>query len=147
MNRKERLAAAILVATLAAGIVMDIVGRQTGEEMSGLTGVATGPSGQPGIAVPETDTVAVKAAGGEAGTAGDGRTEGVEGGDYRKIDINKACLEELVLLPGIGPKKAEAVIEWRSREGPFRSIDGLLDVRGIGPATLERLRPYICVGN
>ncbi|MFZ1947868.1 MAG: ComEA family DNA-binding protein [bacterium] len=145
MNRKERLAAAILVATLAAGIVIDIVGREADEDIVDLTEAATAPGGQIGPAAPGADTAGVEAVGGEVGPAG-GRSDGAEDGDYRRIDINKACLEELVLLPGIGPKKAEAVIEWRSRMGPFGSIEGLLEVRGIGPGTLERLRPYICVG-
>ena len=55
------------------------------------------------------------------------------------VDLNRAGLEELQTLPGIGPALAERILA-RRRERPFSSVDDLLDVRGIGPATLERLR-------
>jgi comEA protein len=149
MNRKERLAAAILVATLAAGIVIDIFDRESDENI-GTSGTLLDDRSSAGeqaeVAVPGSDTVAVREVDGEIGAAGGAGSQGENGGEYRRIDINKACLEELVLLPGIGPKKAAAVIEWRSSKGPFKSIEGLLDVKGIGPGTLERLRPYVCVG-
>ncbi len=61
------------------------------------------------------------------------------------VDVNVATAEELTRLPGIGPAKAQAVVIHRERHGPFASLDGLLDVRGIGPATLERLRPMATV--
>lgn len=61
------------------------------------------------------------------------------------VDINRAGLDELVELPGIGPVIAEQILQKR-RDRPFRTVDDLLDVRGIGPATLERLRGSIGVG-
>lgn len=62
-----------------------------------------------------------------------------------KININKAGMDELVSLPYIGEVKAKAIIEYRNIYGPFKSIDELDNIKGIGPKTIERLRPYITV--
>lgn len=61
------------------------------------------------------------------------------------IDVNSAPAVELETLPRIGPKLAERVIEHRRRHGPFRSVDDLGRVPGIGPKTVEQLRPYVVV--
>jgi competence protein ComEA len=58
------------------------------------------------------------------------------------IDINTAGEVELDRLPGIGPVKAQAIVQYRNLHGPFADLEALLDVSGIGPSTLERLRPY-----
>ncbi len=63
-----------------------------------------------------------------------------------RVDLNRASLEELEALPGIGPARAGAIVRWRGEHGSFRSVDGLLEVPGIGPATLERLRALVRVG-
>ena len=61
------------------------------------------------------------------------------------LDLNRATVEELVELPGIGPVLAERIVAFREEHGPFRSVEDLLQVPGIGEATLEALRPYITV--
>ena len=61
------------------------------------------------------------------------------------VDINTATNGELEQLPGIGPKIAAAIVEHRSTNGPFRSIEDLLLVKGIGPKKLEALRNSIVV--
>lgn len=63
-----------------------------------------------------------------------------------KIDINKADAETLAALNGVGPARAEAIIADREAQGPFRTVDDLVRVRGIGPAIVERNRPLIKVG-
>lgn len=61
------------------------------------------------------------------------------------VNVNTASVEELETLPGVGPSIAAAIVEHRERHGPFRSVDQLLDVRGIGPAKLEQLRDLVTV--
>jgi competence protein ComEA len=48
-------------------------------------------------------------------------------------------------LPGVGPSTARAIIDHRTRNGPFASVDDLLAVRGIGPAKLAELKPFVRV--
>lgn len=56
------------------------------------------------------------------------------------IDINTATAQELdEALPGIGPSKAEVIISYRNKHGPFKSLDDLDNVPGIGPKILERI--------
>ncbi|MCF6408556.1 helix-hairpin-helix domain-containing protein [Pseudalkalibacillus salsuginis] len=63
-----------------------------------------------------------------------------------KIDINRAEDTELETIPGIGPSKAGAIIAYREENGPFSSIDELVNVPGIGQKTLEQLKEYITAG-
>jgi competence protein ComEA len=60
----------------------------------------------------------------------------------RPIDINRATAAELQQLPGIGPKRAQRIVDER-RKQPFGSVEDLRRVPGIGPKILERLRPYV----
>jgi comEA protein len=62
------------------------------------------------------------------------------------VDINRASEKELEKLPRIGPAMARRIVEERNRRGGFRRVEDLLEVKGIGPKTLETIRPYICVG-
>ena len=57
--------------------------------------------------------------------------------------MNTATAEELQLLPGIGAARADALIELRKQRGGFKSLEQLKEVKGIGDASLERLRPYV----
>jgi competence protein ComEA len=66
-----------------------------------------------------------------------------ESGLTGKVNVNTASVEELTLLPGIGESRAKAVIEARKRRGGFKSVDELLEVKGIGDASLEKLRPHV----
>lgn len=62
------------------------------------------------------------------------------------LDLNRATRGELQRLPGVGPGLAERIVEARERRGPFGSVDELRRVRGVGRATLARLRPLVAVG-
>lgn len=64
-----------------------------------------------------------------------------------KININKASKEELEKLPGIGPVKAQNIIDYRERNNGFKSIDELVNVDGIGKKTLQKIRDLITLGN
>ena len=59
------------------------------------------------------------------------------------VNINTASAVQLQLLPGIGPAMAKRIIEFRETNGPFRKVDELIAVRGIGPKSMEKLRPYV----
>jgi len=61
------------------------------------------------------------------------------------VDINSATLEELDGLPGIGPTYAQRIIEYRKDQGSFQDVEELTQVKGIGPATLEKIRDLVCV--
>lgn len=62
------------------------------------------------------------------------------------LDPNQAAVAELATLPGLGPQRAAAIVLHRVRHGPFRDIADLERVDGIGPATLELLRPHVRLG-
>lgn len=64
--------------------------------------------------------------------------------EVRPVDLNRATLEELQHLPGIGPRKAEAIVELRKKR-PFTRVTQLLEVKGVGRKTLERLKPWVRV--
>jgi competence protein ComEA len=61
------------------------------------------------------------------------------------VNINTASKKELDALPGIGEVLAQRIINYRSANGPFRSVDDLTKVKGIGAKTLEKLKPYATV--
>jgi competence protein ComEA len=63
-----------------------------------------------------------------------------------RVDINAATVEELQALPGIGLTKAQNIVAHREANGPFESVEGLLEVSGIGEATLALLEPHVAVG-
>ena len=62
-----------------------------------------------------------------------------------RIDINRAGATELEKLPRIGPKTAERILAFRDAYGAFRTVNDLQQVKGIGPKTLELLRPHVYV--
>lgn len=61
------------------------------------------------------------------------------------LNVNLASQEELERLPGIGPVKAKAIVDFREKNGPFKSVEDLVQIPGIGEKTLEKLLPYITV--
>jgi len=61
------------------------------------------------------------------------------------VILNQATLEDLRRLPRVGPKKAEAILQLRQKMGRFRQVEDLLRVKGIGRATLKKLRPLLRV--
>ena len=62
-----------------------------------------------------------------------------------QIDLNRATVEELESVPGIGEVMAQRIVDFREQHGPFSRVDDLLKVKGIGEKSLEKLRPYFKV--
>ena len=72
--------------------------------------------------------------------------QSLQGGiSSNRVDINTATAEQLQGIKGIGPVMAQRIVEHRSRTGRFSSVDQLLDIPGIGPKTLDKLRPFLVV--
>lgn len=77
--------------------------------------------------------------------AEEARQPAAEAADGR-LDINRASVAELDALPGIGPAKAEAIVQYREAHGRFGSPEALTDVKGIGDKLLAKLLPLIKAG-
>ncbi|MGY3778196.1 helix-hairpin-helix domain-containing protein [Isobaculum melis] len=65
--------------------------------------------------------------------------------DSTKINLNKATLEELQKIPGVGQKKAEAILQYREEKGAFKKIEEITEISGIGSQTFEKLKEFIVV--
>ena len=61
------------------------------------------------------------------------------------LNLNTATKDELVALSGIGPAKAQAILDYRTQHGGFKSVDELKDVKGIGARRFEKLKPELTV--
>jgi len=62
------------------------------------------------------------------------------------VNLNIATSEQLQLVPGIGPATADKILKMRKSYGPFKSVDDLLAIRGLGPKRLEKMRKYLITG-
>lgn len=72
-----------------------------------------------------------------------GKQETLQPKQYKfRIDLNTATLGELQTLPGIGPKLAENIIQYRDEHAPIRDFDEILNVSGIGPKRHSAMKPY-----
>lgn len=78
------------------------------------------------------------------GRAATKRKKGVALKNEKKIDLNNDSYKRLISLPGIGPKRAKAILQLRKRR-PFRRISQIVKIRGIGWKTYRRLKPYLTV--
>lgn len=64
-----------------------------------------------------------------------------------KVNINTASVEQLTTLPGVGPKLAARIVEYRQKSGSFRAAHDLLNVQGIGEKNFAKLEPFLSVGD
>lgn len=93
----------------------------------------------------EVPEVVAGANGGPATGGGSPSSEGADTGPAPVVNLNLATSAELEALPGVGPATAAAIVQHREQAGPFRSVDDLIEVRGIGEAKLEQIRPQAVV--
>jgi competence protein ComEA len=68
------------------------------------------------------------------------------GSAFAAVNLNTATKDELVALPGIGPAKAQAIVDYRNQHGPFRSIDEIRKVKGIGEKLFLSIKPELTIG-
>jgi comEA protein len=61
------------------------------------------------------------------------------------VNVNAATAEELSLLPGVGPAKAQAIIRYRTEHGAFKRVEDLSQVKGIGDKQLEKIRAHVAL--
>ncbi|MBD3868252.1 MAG: helix-hairpin-helix domain-containing protein [Acidobacteria bacterium] len=85
--------------------------------------------------------VALSAAGGTLTLAA---AEKKESGTAQ-VDLNSASREQLMQVKGIGPALADRIVEFRKEHGPFRRVEDILKVRGVGEKSLAKLRPHLKV--
>ena len=67
------------------------------------------------------------------------------GGLSGVVNLNTATAEQLMLLPGIGEAKARAILDRRKEGGGFKTVDELVEVKGIGAAALDKIRPFVAI--
>jgi len=84
--------------------------------------------------------VTTAAGGADAVEASDSSAAGVA------IDLNHATAQQLTAIPGIGEAMAQRIVDWREEHGPFRRVEDLMKVKGIGEKSLEKMRPHVAVG-
>ena len=65
---------------------------------------------------------------------------------YAVVNLNTATKEELVAVSGIGPARAQAILDYRAQHGAFKSVEELKDVKGIGAKRFEKLKAELTVG-
>jgi competence protein ComEA len=63
-----------------------------------------------------------------------------------KVNINSASVEQLSALPGIGPKLAARIVEYRQKSGAFKSVQELMNVKGVGEKNFEKLQAHLTTG-
>jgi len=83
------------------------------------------------------------AGGAGGGTAGSGGAGGATAG---KVDLNRATVADLDTLPGVGPSTAQKIVDDRTKNGPFKKIEDLMRVTGIGQKKFESLKDLVTVG-
>ncbi|MDI3318096.1 MAG: helix-hairpin-helix domain-containing protein [Bacillota bacterium] len=133
-----------LAAPLADGVRVTVPTRQEAARFPGWPVLSSDPGAGVAAAPPGAAAPGGWPATGEGGAASAGPAGGTQAGG--RLDLNRATAEELDRLPGIGPARAQAIVALREARGGFRSVDELLEVRGIGPALLEELRSRVRVG-
>lgn len=82
---------------------------------------------------------------GQTTGSGAGSAQGTDNTDGEKVNINTADSAELQSIPGIGPSKADRIIEYRNTQGRFNTIEDIKNISGIGNKTFESIKKYIVV--
>lgn len=133
LNRQEALAVWFLSGALLVGSIVTVLDHLYPSSFEDFHVVHNAvPVPQTAIDEPGTD--------GSADASSPARAAAPE-----PVPINQASAVQLQALPKVGPRTAAAIVEYRQLHGPFQSVDELAGVRGIGVATVQRLRPLVSV--
>jgi len=62
------------------------------------------------------------------------------------VNLNTATAEQLATIPGVGPKMAERIIDYRQKNGGFKKVEDLMNVSGVGEKSFLKMKPLITVG-
>ena len=135
-NRQEQVAVLFLSGSLLVGTGIALVERHDPaalEEFHVIKGAVEVPPAQESAAAVEDPSAHPDAA-----DSADGSSPAVASA----VAVNRATLSQLQTLPSVGPRTAARIVLYRDSNGPFRTLDELVKVKGIGSATLEKLRPF-----
>ena len=80
-----------------------------------------------------------------AGAQSQGKAASTRKGATGPVNVNTASASELTAVPGIGKTLAQRIVEFREKHGPFRRLEDLMRVKGIGEKSFEKIRPYVKV--
>ena len=136
-NRNEQIALVLLSAALLVGIVVSLVSRYAPEHTPDFRVI------KGAVEVPAAQTRGTPDRVEDAAPPSPVPARPSE--DESPIDLNRASATDLQKLPGIGPAIARRLVSHRAEHGPFRRIEDLTAVRGIGPKSLERIRSRVSV--
>jgi competence protein ComEA len=133
------------VLALSGLVVLSLVGRfaVAGGQASPVAVTASAAELVPSIASLGPMNVAATLPVVDASTAPAAATHGAHATEDDPVYLNDATVDDLRRLPGVGEKRALAILELRRKLGRFKQIEDLLRVKGIGRATLRRLRPLV----
>jgi competence protein ComEA len=109
--------------------------------VAGTTWLGTGPA----LAAPAAVATATTTAPGSAELEGERPVKHGGKAVTGKLNLNTATEDQLILLPGVGPAKAERVVAWRAKHGKFNRVADLRHVKGFGYKTIKKLEAYLDV--